>query len=83
MLLVSAFPTEIVSDGDACCLVHMSAVTVPFMKSTSRQAGWSANANSKKACEAFTAWENGETLDVRTLVLALTSRSCTARARES
>jgi hypothetical protein len=39
------------------------------MKSTSRQAGWSAAANSKKAREAFDAWKNGETLDVRTLTL--------------
>ena len=40
------------------------------MKSTSRQTGWSAVANPEKAREAFTAWKNGDVLDVRTLTLA-------------
>ena len=40
------------------------------MKSTSRQAGWSAVAKPEKAREAFDAWQNGDVLDVRRLVLA-------------
>lgn len=40
------------ADYERCCLVHMGVVIVTFMKSTSRQAGWSA-ANSHKAYEVF------------------------------